>query len=180
VPFLGIAWWALDFPFMKRVSKEKLRLRPGLKGKDLENARKACEKFRNIPVAMMNFPEGTRFTPVKRDAGNSPYQNLLTPRIGGVGQVLYALAEPLDALVDVTIIYPDMDSTGSAPTLWQLVSGQVSRITVRVKLREIPAHLRAKNFRSDIKFRGELESWIRQIWLEKDALISEFNQSLID
>ena len=62
VPFLGITWWALDFPFMKRVSRQQLARRPELKGKDLESARKACEKFRNIPVAMMNFPEGTRFT----------------------------------------------------------------------------------------------------------------------
>ncbi|RPH94448.1 MAG: acyltransferase, partial [Lysobacterales bacterium] len=39
VPFLGLAWWALDFPFMQRHSKEEIARRPELKGRDLENAR---------------------------------------------------------------------------------------------------------------------------------------------
>jgi len=125
VPFLGTAWWALDMPFMQRASREKMARRPGLKGKDLENARKACEKFRDSPVAMMNFPEGTRFSAEKRNRGKSPYQHLLVPRIGGIGQVLYALGDQLDALIDVTIVYPEMGRTGLAPTFWELVSGQM-------------------------------------------------------
>ncbi|MCP4111722.1 MAG: hypothetical protein GY749_40395 [Desulfobacteraceae bacterium] len=32
VPFLGIAWWALDFPFMKRYSKSFIEKNPHLKG----------------------------------------------------------------------------------------------------------------------------------------------------
>ena len=177
VPFLGIAWWALDMPFMQRASKEKLARRPGLKGKDLENARKACEKFRNIPVAMMSFPEGTRFSIEKRDGKNSPYSNLLAPRIGGIGQVLYALGDQLDALVDVTIIYPRDNGAVSAPTFWQLVSGQIPRIVVTAVQHEIPQQLLGRNFRTDRNFRRELEAWINQLWLEKDELISNFNQS---
>ncbi|NIP18528.1 MAG: acyltransferase [Xanthomonadales bacterium] len=172
VPFLGIAWWALDFPFMKRLSKEQLARRPWLKGRDLESARKACEKFRDIPVAMMNFPEGTRFSPDKRDARKSPYENLLVPRIGGMGQVLYALAEQLDALIDVTIAYPVKGRAGPAPNLWQLVSGQVPRIVVRARLREIPVQLRGRNFRTDLDARLELQTWINQLWAEKDTLVS--------
>jgi 1-acyl-sn-glycerol-3-phosphate acyltransferase len=176
VPFLGAAWWALDFPFMKRVTRDKASRKPGLKGKDLENARKACEKFRNIPVAMMNFPEGTRFTPAKHAAGKGLYQHLLMPRIGGIGQVLYALADPLDGLVDVTVVYSHSGSDEAAPTLWQLVTGQVDRITVRAKLHEIPAHLRGKNFRTDSGYRRELESWMSRIWQEKDQLISDLRK----
>ena len=33
VPFLGLAWWALDYPFMKRYSKAFLAKHPQLKGK---------------------------------------------------------------------------------------------------------------------------------------------------
>jgi 1-acyl-sn-glycerol-3-phosphate acyltransferase len=176
VPFLGTAWWALDMPFMQRVSKEKLLRRPGLKGKDLENARKACEKFREIPVAMMNFPEGTRFDPEKRDRGKSPYQNLLVPRIGGTGQVLYALGDKLDALIDVTIVYAEKGRKGLAPTFWGLVSGQIPRIIVRAEQREIPGHLLGRNFRTDRGFRLELESWVSQMWLEKDKLIARLGK----
>jgi 1-acyl-sn-glycerol-3-phosphate acyltransferase len=171
VPFLGPAWWALDFPFMKRVSREKLAKRPGLRGKDLESARKACEKFRSIPVAMMNFPEGTRFTAAKRAASKSPYRNLLTPRIGGIGQVLYALADDLDGMVDVTIVYTSASDVDAAPNLWKLVSGQIPRITVRAVVRDIPAHLRGRNFRADRAYRRELQSWIDGVWREKDATI---------
>ncbi len=177
VPFLGIAWWALDFPFMKRASRAQLARQPGLKGKDLENARKACEKFRDIPVAMMNFPEGTRFSASKRDAGNSPYRNLLLPRIGGVGQVLFALGDQLDALIDVTIVYPRDGISAAAPTFWQLLSGQLPEIIVRAEQREIPAHLLGRNFRKDREFRRELESWSNDLWLAKDQLISSIQKS---
>jgi len=172
VPFLGLAWWALDFPFMQRHSKEEIARRPELKGRDLENARKACEKLRNIPVAMMNFPEGTRFSPGKRDRGNAPYRNLLQPRIGGMGQVLYALGDQLDSLIDVTIVYPEEARGARAPSFWDLLSGKVSGIVVRAQRRAIPAHLRGRNFVVDQQFRSDLEAWMNQLWQEKDALIA--------
>jgi 1-acyl-sn-glycerol-3-phosphate acyltransferase len=172
VPFLGIAWWALDMPFMKRHSREKVAANPALKGRDLENARKACEKFRNIPVSITNFPEGTRFSVDKQKQRNSPYENLLQPRIGGIGQVFYALAEELDAMVDVTIVYPQTFLTGRGPTFWELLSGEIPEIIVRSELREIPADLRGRNFRTDREFRRELEDWMDRIWREKDQQIS--------
>jgi 1-acyl-sn-glycerol-3-phosphate acyltransferase len=177
VPFLGVAWWALDFPFMRRDSKAELARRPGLKGRDLENARKACEKFRNIPVAMMNFPEGTRFSVSKRDRSNSPFRNLLLPRIGGMGQVLYALSDQLDALIDVTIIYPQADPAARAPTFWDLLTGRVPQIVARARQREIPANLLGRDFRADPQFRRDLEAWMMRMWEEKDALISQLQSS---
>jgi 1-acyl-sn-glycerol-3-phosphate acyltransferase len=172
VPFLGLAWWALDMPFMHRHSREKLARQPSLKGRDLENARRACDKFRTIPVAMTNFPEGTRFSPEKRDRRKSPYRNLLQPRIGGLGQVLYALADELDALIDVTIIYPQTTSTGLTPTFWQLLTGEIPEIIVKAERREIPAELLGRNFRTDRGYRRELEVWVDQLWRSKDDLIS--------
>jgi 1-acyl-sn-glycerol-3-phosphate acyltransferase len=176
VPFMGLAWWSLDFPFMQRFSKEQVRKKPSLAGKDLENARKACEKFRTIPVAMMSFPEGTRFSEQKRVDSGSPYRNLLKPRIGGIGQVLYALGEQLDGLVDVTIVYPD-DSSGAPPTFWQLVCGQIPRIVARVQVRPVPPQLLGREFRSDRTFRGDLQEWMDQQWLEKDALILQLESA---
>lgn len=179
VPFLGLAWWALDFPFMRRYSREQVKKQPSLKGKDLENARKACEKFKNIPVAMMNFPEGTRFSVYKRDRYKSPYQNLLTPRIGGMGQVLYALSDELESMIDVTIVYPNKHSDGTAPTFWDLISGQLPEIIVRARKIDIPQHLLGRTFRSDRSFRGELEDWTRQLWTEKDSQIELLGGSAI-
>ena len=45
VPFLGLAWWALDYPFMKRYSKAFLAKHPELAGQDLKITRQACEQI---------------------------------------------------------------------------------------------------------------------------------------
>ena len=55
VPVLGLALWGLDFPHMRRYSKAKLARHPELKGKDVEQTRKACERFRHHPVTIINF-----------------------------------------------------------------------------------------------------------------------------
>jgi 1-acyl-sn-glycerol-3-phosphate acyltransferase len=177
VPFLGAAWWALDFPFMRRPSREEIARNPKLKGKDLENARRACEKFRERPVAMMTFAEGTRFSAAKSAATKSPYENLLKPKIGGIGIVLYALGDRLQSLIDVTIAYPHPTDPDYRPTFWHLVSGRIPKIIVRAREVTIPDHLRGRNFRTDRAFRAELERWIEQIWSEKDALVSRLKAS---
>jgi len=107
VPFLGLAWWGLDYPFMKRYSPAKLAKHPELRGKDLETTRAACERYRNVPVTILNFLEGTRFTKAKHDRQGSPYRYLLKPKAGGMALSLSALGEKINSLLDVTIVYPD-------------------------------------------------------------------------
>lgn len=177
VPFLGAAWWALDFPFMRRPSREEIARNPKLKGKDLESARKACEKFRDRPVAMMSFAEGTRFSAAKSGQADGPYRNLLAPKIGGIGIVLYALGDRLQSLIDVTIAYPNPDDPDYRPTFWQLVSGRVPKIVVRAREVAIPRNLLGRNFRTDREFRAELEAWIGRVWREKDELLGALKAS---
>lgn len=167
VPVLGVAWWALDMAFLRRYSRQELIRNPSLRGKDLENAARACEKLKHIPVSMMTFPEGTRFTKAKGEAQNSPYKHLLKPRYGGVGQVLYSFDEALDCLVDVTIIYPE-----GTPSVWQYVSGQVRKISVHIELRPIDEELRGNDFRQDGIAKGHLKAWLNGIWEEKECLIA--------
>ncbi|MEM9303673.1 MAG: acyltransferase, partial [Pseudomonadota bacterium] len=168
VPFLGLAWWALDFPFMRRYSKQQLVKNPELRGRDLESARVACEKFRDMPVSMMNFMEGTRFTPAKHAKQKSPYRNLLKPRIGGLGQVLYSLNDQLRGMLDVTIVYP-----GGRPTFWEMATGRIPEIIVRARVVELPTDLLGVNFREDSERREALESWTAGLFAEKDALIDD-------
>ncbi len=167
VPFLGFAWWALDMAFLKRYSREELLRNPSLAGKDLENAARACEKLKHIPVSMMTFPEGTRFTHDKWQKQGSPHKHLLKPRFGGIGQVLYSFDDALDSLIDVTIIYPD-----GTPNIWQLLSGQIRKISVDIRLRPIDADIRGYNFRTDSAAKNRLKDWVNNIWEEKDAFIS--------
>jgi len=167
VPFLGFAWWALDMVFLKRYSQEALLKNPDLRGKDLENAARACEKLKHNPVSMMTFPEGTRFTREKWQRQNSPYKHLLKPRYGGVGQVLYIFGKALDGMIDVTIVYP-----GGTPDFWQLVSGQVRKISMQVRLRPIPDDVSGLDFREDSVAKRRLKEWVNDIWEEKDKNIS--------
>jgi len=125
VPFLGLAWWALDFPFMKRYSREQIRKNPALRGKDLEITKKACEKFKKSPVSVMNFTEGTRFTPQKKKAQNNNFTNLLNPKAGGIAFVIGSMGDHLHKLIDVTIVYPE-----GIPTFWDYISGRVHKIII--------------------------------------------------
>ncbi|MEO8998221.1 MAG: acyltransferase [Rhodanobacter sp.] len=163
VPLLGPAWWALDFPFMKRYSRETLLRHPELQGKDREATRLACEKFRHMPVSVMNFAEGTRFTPAKHDAQSSPYRYLLRPKAGGVAFVLDAMGDALHAILDVTIAYPE-----GPCTLMDLIAGRVHDIRVHVRELPIEAGLTG-SYDEDAALRGRIKLWVNTLWSEKDA-----------
>jgi 1-acyl-sn-glycerol-3-phosphate acyltransferase len=164
VPLLGPAWWALDFPFMKRYTKEQLARRPELAGTDIDATRRACEKFREIPVAVMNFVEGTRFTPEKHARQPSPFRHLLRPKAGGVAFVLDAMGGALGGILDVTIVYPN-----GRPTLGDLLRDRVREIRVQVVQREIPAEAVGADYETDAEFRAGFQQWINTLWSEKDA-----------
>ncbi|WP_034475162.1 acyltransferase [Aestuariibacter salexigens] len=172
VPFLGLAWWALDFPFMRRYSNSFLAKNPHLKGKDLETTRKACQKFRFKPVSVMNFVEGTRFTQSKHDAQSSPYKHLLKPKAGGVAFVLSAMGEQLHKLVDVTIHYPQ-----GAPSFWDFVCGKVRNVQVRVNVLPIEELFSSGTFSMEYfdhpEQRIKFQAWLNQRWLIKDQLIEQ-------
>ena len=149
VPIIGLCWWALDFPFMKRYSKAYLARHPEKKGQDLATTRKACAKFSRIPVAVFNFLEGTRFTRAKHDEQQSPFRHLLKPKAGGIAFVLDAMGEQLKTLVNVTIHYPD-----GSPTFWCLLSGRLKDVVVRFEELEIPRQFVGKSYDQDAGYRA--------------------------
>ena len=165
-PVLGLAWWALDFPFMKRYSKVFLEKHPHLKGKDLETTIKACERFKTIPTSVMNFVEGTRFSPEKRDRQRSPYRHLLRPRAGGTAFVLGAMGDQFSSILDVTIVYPE-----GARDLWQFLCGRVSRVVVTVAEHPVRPDL-IGNYDGDEVFRERFQEWLNTHWAEKDRKIA--------
>ncbi len=170
IPFLGLAWWALDFPFMKRYSKALLKEKPHLKGKDLESTKKACQKFKNTPVSVMNFVEGTRFTSTKKDQQNSSYSHLLTPKAGGIAFVLGSMGEYLHKIIDVTIVYPE-----KTPTFWEYISGDVHSIIIDFKVIELTQDLTGDYF-NDPKFKAYFCDWINEVWKAKDEKIKSLKE----
>jgi 1-acyl-sn-glycerol-3-phosphate acyltransferase len=167
VPLLGLAWWALDFPFMKRYSREQLAKRPELAGRDIETTRRACEKFRGIPVSILIFAEGTRFTIAKQESQQAPFQNLLKPRAGGVAFVLQAMGDALHTIIDVTIVYPS-----GKPSFADLFANRIPEVRVYARDLEIPQDLVQSNYAHDVQARSRVQSWINTVWKEKDELLS--------
>ncbi|MDX1590299.1 MAG: acyltransferase [Oleiphilaceae bacterium] len=168
VPFLGVAWWALDFPFMQRHSKETLAKRPELRGTDLATTRRACEKFRTMPVTVFNFMEGTRFTPEKHRQQASPYRHLLRPRAGGTAFVLGAMGDTLHTMLDVTIVYP-----GRQPSFWDYLCGRMERIVVDIRRLEIPRQFLGMDYANDPEAREAFQAWVGKLWQEKDERIEQ-------
>lgn len=170
VPVIGVAWWAMDFPFMKRYSKEYLKKHPEMRGKDVETTRKACEKFRYTPVSVINFAEGTRFTEHKHARQESPYNNLLKPKVGGTALVLDAMGDCISTLLDITIVYPD-----GRPGFWEFMCGKVKRVSIRINQVEIPPELRSRDYNQDDQHRDAIKKWVDDLWVRKDQFISDFN-----
>jgi 1-acyl-sn-glycerol-3-phosphate acyltransferase len=168
VPFLGLAWWALDFPFMRRHSPEYLEKHPEKRGEDLDVTRRACEKFRLIPTSVMNFVEGTRFTERKHAAFKSPYQHLLPPRPGGTSFVLSAMGGMLHSMLDVTIAY-----AGRTPSFWDLCCGRMGTVTVDIRRRPIDEWMSAGDYAGDPAFRARFKEWLAGLWTEKDELLDQ-------
>jgi 1-acyl-sn-glycerol-3-phosphate acyltransferase len=168
VPVLGLAWWALDMPFMKRYSREELERRPELRGVDLETTRRACERFRDHPTSVINFVEGTRFTAEKRARTGSPYAHLLNPRAGGIAFVLGAMGPILHEILDVTIAYP-----AGAGGFWELCCGRIRHIVIEVERRPLEAWLSAGDYSEDPAFRRRFQQWLAALWAAKDARLGE-------
>ncbi|MGN8248821.1 acyltransferase [Pseudomonas sp. SMV7] len=175
VPLLGLAWWGLDYPFMKRYSKAFLAKHPELKGKDLEITKAACELFKRQPVTVVNYLEGTRFSEAKRLEQQSPYRHLLKPKAGGVAFVLAALGEQLDALLDVTIVYPG----NPAPGFWDLLNGSISRVIIDIRVRELDPALWAGDYENDAEFRQTVQAWVNRLWIEKDQRIEQLRAEMV-
>jgi 1-acyl-sn-glycerol-3-phosphate acyltransferase len=166
VPLLGPAWWALDFPFMKRHSKQELEAKPELRGKDREATRRACEKFSHVPVSVMNFTEGTRFTKAKHDAQKSPYTHLLRPKAGGVAFVIDAMGDAIRQMLDVTIVYP-----AGPGTMMDLIAGRIREVRIDIRRLAIDPSMRG-DYENDAVYRERFQNWVNQLWAEKDARIT--------
>ncbi|MGE3919784.1 MAG: acyltransferase [Gammaproteobacteria bacterium] len=170
-PIASQACLLLGYPFMQRYSKDYLKKHPELKGKDFENTKKSCEKYKNIPITMTNFVEGHRFTQARHDKQESPYQYLLKPRAAGAAYTLMMMGEYLKTILDVTIVYPKNKNLN----LWDFFCGRISPIIIRVKALPITKDLLG-DYENDRNYKIFFQNWLNQLWQEKDRLIGEIKK----
>ncbi|VYU81869.1 acyltransferase [Metakosakonia massiliensis] len=167
VPFIGLACWALDMPFMRRYSRSYLIRHPERRGKDVETTRRSCEKFRLHPTTIVNFVEGSRFTNEKRLQTRSPFTHLLPPKAAGIAMTLGVLGEQFDKLLDVTLCYPQNDRT----PFFDMLSGRLTRIVVRVNLLPVNDELHG-DYVNDKNFKRSFQQWLNNLWHDKDQQIA--------
>lgn len=172
MPLLGLAWWALEMPFMKRHSRKEIAANPALRGEDLETTRKACEKLRLYPSSVINFLEGTRFTPEKHARQKPPFQHLLKPKAGGLAFVLASLGDKMRNYLDVTIAYPGEYS------FWDFMCGRMKKVIINVNRLILPDWIFAGDYLNDEDFRQRFQSWVNDLWVKKDAELSALKQEL--
>lgn len=173
IPFVGQAFKILGFPMMKRHSKAQIAKHPELKYRDLDEARKSCQQLLSQPFTLLNYLEGTRFSPEKHAAQNSPYINLLKPKAGGLALALSILENEIDALVDMTIVYPD-----GVPRYDDFWLGDVNQIAVNLRKIDIPAWVHGGNYEDDADYRARFQKWVDELWAEKDQVITRLKQQL--
>lgn len=157
VPFLGLAWWALDYPFLERSARGS---------KDLDSIRRAAAKFKILPTSVMNFAEGTRFTAEKHEKTRSPYAHLLKPKPAGMTFLLNEMSSEIATILDVTIAYP-----GGAPTLWDFLCGRAEVIRVEVEAIPVTPDL-VGDFGNDKAFRRSFTTWQKEWWARKDESLA--------
>ncbi|KAA0014700.1 acyltransferase [Billgrantia pellis] len=166
VPIVGLAWWALEFPFMRRYSREQLEHDPQLARIDRHATERMCARARDMPIAIFNFVEGTRFTPAKRDVQNSPFRHLLRPKAGGIAQVLNLLGDRLSGILDVTLRY-----TNPTPTFWGFLCGREGSVSLEARRLDVPDWMREGSYHDDPHYKERFHSWLNALWQEKDRAL---------
>lgn len=168
VPFIGLACWGLDMPFMRRYSRQQLLKKPELRGKDVTTAQESCAKFRTIPTTVINFVEGSRFTPAKRAETNSPFEHLLAPKPAGLAMAIHVLGEQFEKIVNVTLSYPD----NMERPFYDLLTGRMKRVQVWIE--EIPiTEVQRGDYIKDKPFKRNFQTWLTSVWAQKDKTLKD-------
>lgn len=166
IPFLGLAIWAMGFPLVKRYPRALLERRPELRNVDRAITLRACRAALRQPTTMVNFLEGTRFTPAKQARQQSPYRHLLRPKAGGAALVIESFGPRLTGFYDLSIAYPD-----GTPSFWRFLGGRLPRVTVRLREVPVPEEFRSAHYAEDEAARARFQAWVAELWREKDAWI---------
>ncbi len=167
VPFVGWACWGLDMPFLRRYSRTYLLKHPEKRFTDIETSREACKKFSGVPTMMVIFPEGTRFTPEKRDLSKSPYRHLMQPKPTTIAVALESLGQQFNKIIDVTLCYPDNPKT----PFRDFLAGRLKKVCISIREIEITDDLRG-SYLTDKQYKRSFSLWLKELWQRKEQKMS--------
>ncbi len=167
IPIIYLVHKTVDMPFLNRHSRAQILANPELKRVDYENAKKAAKRFSRNPSSAFSFAEGTRFTSEKHSAQESPYSNLLKPKVGALAIALSGMPQ-VNTLIDFTIVY----ATQKRST-WEFLCGDLSKAKVVAKTYTLPENLKNRSFEEEDDYRKNFQTFVDAIWLEKQQTIKD-------
>lgn len=166
IPLLGLACWGLGMPFLRRYTRKQLLQNPALKTRDIETTKKACRSLIYAPSTLVNFPEGTRFTPAKARAARSPYRHLMPPKGASLAVALGQVGQEIDCLINLTLCYPK----NHGKVFIDLLKGRLHEVYAHIEIID-KKDLKCGDYLNDKQFKHEFTLWLRDLWAQKDALL---------
>ena len=163
------------FFLIRRYSRNELLKNPKLKTKDIDATRKACQNLLQHPSTLVNFVEGTRFTPEKAKAQQSQYRHLMPPKAASLAIALGLIGPHIDCLLNTTLVYPG-EHKGSI--FMEMLCGRLKHVIARVEVMDketINAHM-VGDYLQDKQFKHTFTMYLRQLWQRKDDLIESLLQ----
>ena len=167
IPIIYLVHKTIDMPFLNRHSRAQILANPELKRVDYENAKKAAKRFSRNPSSAFSFAEGTRFTSEKHSEQESPYYNLLKPKVGALAIALSGMPQ-VNTLIDFTVVY----ATQKRST-WDFLCGDLSKAKVVAKTYALPKNLKNRSFEEEDDYRKSFQTFVDAIWLEKQQTIKD-------
>ena len=167
IPIIYLVHKTVDMPFLNRHSRAQILANPELKRVDYENAKKAAKRFSRNPSTAFSFAEGTRFNSEKHSAQESPYSNLLKPKVGALAIALSGMPQ-VNTLVDFTVMY-----SSEKRSTWNFLCGDLSKVKVVAKTYALPENLKNRSFEEEDDYRKSFQTFVDTIWLEKEQTIKD-------
>ena len=167
IPIIYLVHKTVDMPFLNRHSRAQIQANPELKKVDFENAKKAAKRFSRNPSTAFSFAEGTRFNLQKHSVQQSPYPNLLRPKVGALAIALSGMPE-VNTLIDFTVVY----ATEKRST-WDFLCGELNKAKVVAKTYTLPEKLKNRSFEEEEDYRRDFQTFVDAIWSEKQQTIKD-------
>ena len=170
IPFVGLACYALGMPFLRRYSREKLLKNPKLRTADINSTKKACRRLTEHPSSLINFVEGTRYTPVKAKIARSAYRHLMPPKAASVAIALGEIGKDINYVFNTTLIYPQ-NAYPSKPVI-DLMKGRLKEVKAHVEVIPVTADITG-DYLGDKEYKHAFTLRLRKIWQDKDEYIDQ-------
>ncbi len=168
IPFIGLACYALGMPFLRRYPREKLLKNPRLREADIKSTKRACQRLLLTPSSLINFVEGTRYTPVKARAARSQYRHLMPPKAASVAIALGEIGKEVECIFNTTLVYP-YNRYPSRPFI-DLLKGRMRDVYADIRIIKAGPE-NTGDYLGDKAYKHAFTMKLRDLWHEKDARI---------